>query len=53
MSVCTDLGRMSEISRLSMGDDAEPLTSGAPELDSQGIVAVDITDKFFTATRGD
>ena len=36
-----------------MGDDAEPLTSGAPELDSQGIVAVDITDKFFTATRGD
>ncbi len=43
---------MAEISRLSLGDDAEPSALRAPDMNSQGVVAVDITAKFSEASKG-
>ena len=48
-----DAKDMAEIARLSLGDDSEPRAAGAPELNSQGTVIVDITQRFSQATKGE
>lgn len=44
---------MTEISRLSLDDDNETMNSAPPELNTPGVVAIDITDKFSRASKGD
>lgn len=40
-----------EIARLSLGHDAEPAPPPPPDIESPGIVAVDITGKFSEAVK--
>lgn len=45
------LTRDAEIARLSLGHDAEPAPPPPPDIESPGIVAVDITGKFSEAVK--
>jgi hypothetical protein len=49
----SDLNTPTELARLSLGNGAEQQDSRAPDMNSAGIVAVDITDRFSLAVRSE
>ncbi|KAF4123844.1 N-alpha-acetyltransferase 35, NatC auxiliary subunit [Geosmithia morbida] len=51
MAVDYGVGASDEIARLSLGNQDGVQGSQAPRLDSQGIIPVDVTDRFFKASK--